>query len=252
MTAAENPPTAIEDADNSGGSLRNVAIAEIRRRITTGELPSEVSFSAATLCEELGLSRAPVREALIVLEQLGWITSQPRSGYLVAPMTLNELRDLFTLRSLLEPRAASLAARHIDDHPTEGRALSDFADQNDDPSTPEWLNRHYRFHRRIVVLGLNRELDRVLSETLLKLERYFTIDTVHRALAAEPLDHRPLSNAINRGDHMAAADAAALHVSQAQLLVTEAILSSDSMRSVPISRSSKAHTRRSNAKGGDR
>ncbi|MER6007845.1 GntR family transcriptional regulator [Nonomuraea angiospora] len=214
-----------------------MAITEIRRRITTGELPPEVSFSEATLCEELGMSRAPVREALIVLNQLGWVTSQPRSGYLVAPMTLNDLRDLYTMRSLLEPKAAAQAVRQIEELPDEAGSLSDFSANHDDPSDPEWLNRHYRFHRRIVVVGLNREMDRVLSEVLLKLERYFLIDAVQRALAEEPLAHHDLANAIVSGDHKAAADAAALHISQSRVLVTEAILSSDGIRSMPLSRS---------------
>jgi DNA-binding GntR family transcriptional regulator len=236
--------SAAGDARGTSGSLRNTAIAEIRRRITTGELPQGVTFSEATLCDELGLSRAPVREALIVLNQLGWVSSQPRSGYLVTPTTLNDLRDLFAVRSLLEPRAAALAARHIVDHPDDAKSLRDFSDHTDDPMDPVWLNSHYRFHRRIAVIGLNRELDRVLSEVLLKLERYFLIDAVRRALAAEWPDHRDLSGAILSGDHKAAAGAAALHVSQSQLLITEAILGSDSIRSTPLSTTNTAHTRR--------
>ena len=215
-------------------SLRQSGIAEIRRRIISGELPAGVNFSEAEISDALGISRAPVREALIVLAQLGWVTAQPRSGYLVAPMTLSDLRELYTLRTLLEPKAAALAAKNQARDGEQTAALAQFSEHGDDPSSDDWLDDHYRFHRRIAILGHNRELDRTLGEVHLKLERYFAIDSVNRALSEELIDHRPLADAILSADPRAASDAATAHIATAQLVVTEAILATDGILSMPL------------------
>lgn len=215
------------------GSLRKDVISEIRRRITTGELPADSTFSEGALCDELGFSRAPVREALIVLDQLGWVSAQPRSGYRVASMTLNHLRELFTIRLLLEPKASELAAKYVAGHPESAQAFEAFSD-HEDPADHEWRDDHYRYHRRIVIVGQNRELDRILGDVHLKLERYFALDAVRDALRFDPPDHRALTQAILSGDPRAASDAASLHITREQLVVTEAILSSDGITSTPL------------------
>lgn len=232
MAKSQNTPGASPDVQLV--TLRQSAMAEIRRRIASGEIPPGTSFSEATMSEDLGMSRAPVREALIVLNQLGWVTSQPRSGYLVAPMTLSDLRELFTLRALLEPKAAELAAKNQSRVPEQTLELSRFITDFDDPARPEWIDDHYRFHRRVAVLGHNRELDRVLSEVHLKLERYFSIEPVRQALQDEVLEHATITDAILRAAPKEAAAAAAAHVAAAQLVLTEAILSSDGILSMPL------------------
>ena len=67
------------------------------------------------IAERLGVSLAPVREALAVLEQEGQLTYQPRRGYFVTELDLDDLREIYDLRRLVEARAARGALPQLDD-----------------------------------------------------------------------------------------------------------------------------------------
>lgn len=62
------------------------------------------------LAARFGVSKTPVREALRLLVQDGWVTVLPRKGYVVRSLGLEDLRDVFQLRELLEPEFAGQAA----------------------------------------------------------------------------------------------------------------------------------------------
>lgn len=63
------------------------------------------------LAERYGVSKTPVREALRLLSQEGWIVTMPRKGYLVRPLRLHDIREVFELRLLIEPGLFVHAAR---------------------------------------------------------------------------------------------------------------------------------------------
>ncbi len=71
------------------------------------------------MAEQVGLSLAPVREALRVLEQEGQITYQARRGYFVTELRMADLREIYDLRWLLEQRAVRKALPHINDQELE-------------------------------------------------------------------------------------------------------------------------------------
>ncbi|MFC8826953.1 GntR family transcriptional regulator [Streptomyces sp. NPDC057137] len=225
-----------EELAEESGSLRGRTISEIRRRIISADLAQDRTFSEAALADELGVGRAPVREALIVLSHSGWVDTLPRSGYRVKAMTLNELRDLFAVRLALEPQAAAAAARRAP-HPEDAAAAllahCDLEEQGT-ASAQDLVTGHYRFHRRIALLTGNAEFDRALRDVLLRTERYHLLDTVVRAANDEPLPHRPLADAVITGDGAAAAEAMSRLITQDQRRTIDAIIDSDLIRSVTL------------------
>ncbi|HEY5222791.1 MAG TPA: GntR family transcriptional regulator [Microbacteriaceae bacterium] len=66
------------------------------------------------LANRYGVSKTPVREALRLLSQEGWIITMPRKGYLVRPLRLHDIREVFELRLLIEPGLFVHAARRGD------------------------------------------------------------------------------------------------------------------------------------------
>lgn len=94
----------------SQGTLTSRAYRELLRRILTLELAPGTNFSESEIAGELGLSKTPVREALVMLIIMRFVSVQRRSGYVVAPLTLREARDLFAVKMALEPEVAALAA----------------------------------------------------------------------------------------------------------------------------------------------
>jgi DNA-binding GntR family transcriptional regulator len=82
------------------------AVDALRARIVSGALRPAARVNQEDVATELGLSVAPVREALRVLEQEGQVTYLPRRGYFVTELRIADLEEIYGLRALLEARAA--------------------------------------------------------------------------------------------------------------------------------------------------
>lgn len=96
------------------GTAAQHALAELRRAIVARELRPGQRVGQEEIAERLGVSLAPVREALAALEQEGQLTYRPRRGYFVTELRLEDLREIYELRALLEDRAARRAAPLLD------------------------------------------------------------------------------------------------------------------------------------------
>ena len=79
----------------------------IRQRIRNGKLRSGDRISEASIAEECGISRAPVREALYQLETEGFLMSHPKRGKCVTLLTGDGIRHRYELCGLLEGAAAA-------------------------------------------------------------------------------------------------------------------------------------------------
>jgi DNA-binding GntR family transcriptional regulator len=91
------------------------AVEALRRLVVGGVLRPGARVNQEDVAAQLGLSVAPVREALRVLEQEGQLTYLPRRGYFVTELRLEDLREIYELRALLEGRAARRAAPLLDE-----------------------------------------------------------------------------------------------------------------------------------------
>jgi DNA-binding GntR family transcriptional regulator len=108
------PPTATPP-----GTAAQHALEELRRSIVAGDLRPGQRVGQEEIAERLGVSLAPVREALAALEQEGQLTYRPRRGYFVTELRLEDLREIYELRTLLEDRAARRAVPLLDEDALE-------------------------------------------------------------------------------------------------------------------------------------
>jgi len=104
-TKEESPAT-------SAPSLSASAYQDLLARLREGHLGTGERLVEADIATQLGVSRVPVRQALLQLVAEGYLVSTPR-GYRVPTLSPQDIEDVFELRLLLEPRAAALAARDI-------------------------------------------------------------------------------------------------------------------------------------------
>jgi DNA-binding GntR family transcriptional regulator len=102
------PPAAL-------GTAQQHAVEWLRRLIVGGELAPGARVNQEDLAARIGVSVAPVREALRVLEQEGQVTYLPRRGYFVTELRLADLTEIYALRALLEAQAARHALPRLDD-----------------------------------------------------------------------------------------------------------------------------------------
>lgn len=92
-------------------SLAGRVVEIVRGEITSGRLAPGTRVSAAMLAERIGVSRTPVREALLQLEQAGMVRIERNRGAVVLATTLDDLLEVFEVRLLVEPGLAARAAQ---------------------------------------------------------------------------------------------------------------------------------------------
>ena len=90
------------------------AVELIRAAILQGRLPPGHRLKEGELARELGISRTPIREALFVLQAEGLVVATPNRGATVRSYELDELRDMYDLRAVLEGHAARRAASRLE------------------------------------------------------------------------------------------------------------------------------------------
>ena len=91
-------------------SLTEQVYDALKREILTARLRPSQPLIENELAARFGVSKTPIREALRLLVQDGWIVVLPRKGYLVAPLSLEDVREVFALRLLLELQVTGEAA----------------------------------------------------------------------------------------------------------------------------------------------
>src|SRR5205085_9812922 len=87
----------------------------IEENIATGAFPPGMHLDETELAQKFGVSRTPLREALIQLSSMGIVALRPRRGAVVAEVTPQRLLEMFEVMAELEAMCARLAARRMSD-----------------------------------------------------------------------------------------------------------------------------------------
>lgn len=106
-------------------NLRNMVLHRVRSDIVAGHSAPGTMYSVPTLAEELGISTTPVREALLELSTSGLITPVRNRGFRVEATSIEELKNGFALRELLERYAMVRLAEKRLSNTDELRQLAD-------------------------------------------------------------------------------------------------------------------------------
>jgi DNA-binding GntR family transcriptional regulator len=154
-------PEAPADPAATGGSLVESAYQTMRRKILDNVWPPGHRALEQELAHELGMSRTPVREALIRLQKEGLVEVIPRHGMSVLPVSADDMRDIYEMLTALESTAAELAVRRT---PSEAQlkplldASSDMRAALKADDLDAWAAADERFHQHLVALSGNRLL----------------------------------------------------------------------------------------------
>jgi len=194
----------------SGHATANVksqterAVVSLREKILANELVPGSNHLESELAEMLGMSRTPVREALLVLEAQGLVEIRPRRGVRILPLSAQDMKEIYQILTELESLAAAeVAARGFsrDDLAGLEACLKRMEKALQLEDRADWAEADDLFHRQLVELAGNRRLIQIVQ---------MFWDQVHRArlltLHIRPAphgsnqDHRNLFEAILRGD----------------------------------------------------
>jgi DNA-binding GntR family transcriptional regulator len=195
------------------GSLRTRVLEEVKEQIISGELPAGARLHERHLSEQLGVSRVPLREAIMTLESQGLVEIRPRIGAFVKPLTRKYVEDLFMVRLRLEPLAASLAATNRSEAEL-AELESTFEEEQqaleaDDNKAGSLANAE--FHLVILRAGGNDLLYSIIAPLQSQTQRLFrrTIANMSQLMYH---DHADMLEAIRNHDADLAAGLALKHV----------------------------------------
>lgn len=209
----------LENTDLASRIADQVVMAIGDGRLRPGEKVGE-----ARLARELGTSRAPVREALRLLESQGLIVTHPRRGFFVHAYDANELDDIYDLRECLELHAASAAVARMTD--ADFDRLSAQVDLmkrlSHDGQLDEQVEQDYAFHRMLCVLGGNMRIVRTFDQIALQLRAGIVLlGRVYDDPRELALSHDPLIDALRARDAGQLREALREHLEDARIHVVQ-------------------------------
>jgi DNA-binding GntR family transcriptional regulator len=228
-TSVRRPGSRIRLDKGDGGPH---AYAELRRRIVSLDLQPGADIDEARLVRELGVSRTPVRAALVRLAGEGLVILLPNRGARVAAMDLPQLQEHLEAFELMQRAATRMAAvrRTTAEADTIERLAEAFETAADSADAERMIDANWRFHYAIALASHNRYIERMYTGQLtenLRIARlamayvcYGSKREYHSHLESILREHRGMVAAIRGGEADVADDLAASHANLARIRVT--------------------------------
>ena len=210
---------------------KSTAYKEVRKLLLGGEVQPGQRLSHRSLAKDLGLSRSPVREALLQLEAEGLIEHRPQSGVYLREVSPQELEELYDMREVIEPYAAERAARLASPAQLEqlGAVCNEFMVLAKQPGLSDWLesakNRRrlstldIDFHSTVLAAAHNRVARRFFENaqiiSLVVSWNHLKTDPAILAKRVAPTakQHREIYEAIKKRDPVKARRLMRSHIS---------------------------------------
>jgi DNA-binding GntR family transcriptional regulator len=188
-------------------TLRDEVVTRIRAAIVAGKLRPGQRLTEEDLARDLGVSRSPVREALVQLEQVGLVVNPAARGTFVRTFTAREIRELFSFRPAIETMAAELALTHLreDDLVRFEQILDRQGDAYQHGDIPTTVERDLEFHEAIVLAADHQLLLTIWSSLRDQLLMLFCIRerafwAPHAGAERMKASHMPLIEALRAHD----------------------------------------------------
>lgn len=188
----------------------DAAYRRIKGSIVDGTFPPGLQMLEPELALKLGMSRTPVHEALVRLQDEGYVEIVPRRGMRVSALSPRDIREITEVLACFEVEAAErAAARRV--APEELAALDGAIAAMDRALEAQdldrWNEADFRFHRLLIECSGNRHLIETAHRFLDKANRYRTLTTAHRLPPVySNVNHAAVVEAIRRGDPQSAAE----------------------------------------------
>ncbi|MGF6604331.1 DNA-binding GntR family transcriptional regulator [Paraburkholderia sp. GAS448] len=191
---------------NASASLRDQAYARLKQAITEADIyrsREEIRLDEKEMTEALGVSRTPVREAMTLLEQEGFLRTVPRRGIYIKRKTKREIVDMIYMWAALESVAARLATLRASDGDIAAlrRMFDDFRDTTPAEHIEEYSEANITFHQSIVELSQSQLILDTIKNLFVHMRaiRKMTIAQSDRA-SRSIVDHMRIIEALERRD----------------------------------------------------
>lgn len=186
-------------------TLAEIAVSQIRDAVISGVLRPGDKLVEGQLAEQMGTSRGPVREAIRLLEKEGLVSIEPHRGAFVTKLSVKKVREIYTLRAVLEGLAVRLALENKNYEPEDIvrlqaliNEMGDLAKGNDFIKIAQL---DMKFHEVLCSKADHELLLESLSNLRTQTLRLIILTEVLRSdLEDEARTHQPVLDALRSGD----------------------------------------------------
>ncbi|MCF4167360.1 GntR family transcriptional regulator [Zavarzinia compransoris] len=201
-------------------SAQQQAYRYIRDQIVGGAIPGGTKIVPSEIAEVLGISRMPVREALVQLDAEGLVTNRPNRGAIVTPLKPEDVEELFQMRAALEGLAARHAAvKCTEMHLHELEIMAGRMDRAADDAQL-WLRHHDEFHDYMCSIPGRARLLAEIRRIRASVHPYLLLyNRVYDRPEMEGAEHRALIDALRTKNGTLAERAVSHHIDTAAVSV---------------------------------
>ncbi len=203
--------------ENGSGLIRDGVYEKIRADILTCVLAPGSRVFENDLAQRYNVSKSPVRDALLRLQEQGLIDVLPRKGYLIRPISIGDAHDLYEMRLLLEK---SCIRRACDEASDEDLASLDKFRSVENGDLAHWVSYNRDFHCRIAELSGNARMAKMAQEVIDQFDRltFVGVSAAPSEAAAEKFvaEHCEIIDALQARDRSTVTSLINKHISKSQ------------------------------------
>jgi DNA-binding GntR family transcriptional regulator len=194
-------------------SLAELAHQAIRESILSGSIPMGERIVETRVAEQLGISRAPIREALRRLAEERLVVERPRRGTFVREITASDFIDIYNVRIAIETGAIRLAARRGASTESIEETIDEMAAAAASGNVQQVINLELRVHHQICEASGNEHLVALFNSVAGQIRLALALDdSGYEDLRDIVVEHLPLVEVLRSGDEDAAAAMVQQHI----------------------------------------
>ncbi|HEY0523189.1 MAG TPA: GntR family transcriptional regulator [Stellaceae bacterium] len=193
---------------DTGSSFRTLAYARLREAIAAADIygrPDEIRLDERQLAAALGVSRTPIREAMTLLEQEGFLRTLPRRGVFIVRKTKREIVEMIQVWAALESMAARLACAYAADAEIASlhTVMDEFAAEagSAQEHLDEYSDANIAFHQAILRMGGSALIEQMTENLFVHVRAIRRATIAQRDRASRSVeDHMDIIRALERRD----------------------------------------------------
>lgn len=192
-----------------------LVLEAVRDRILHGDYPEGTPLRQDAIAAELGVSRIPVREALRQLEAEGLVTFSPHVGAIVSSLSLDEIRELFELRAVIEADLLRRAFPHLTREEVDRaeEVLDQYEAALAEGDVRAWGTLNWRFHSTLYLPDRHPLSITIVQQLHNHSDRYqrMQLKLTHGETRANR-EHRAILSAVREGEQQHAISLLSAHI----------------------------------------
>jgi DNA-binding GntR family transcriptional regulator len=207
-------------------STADEVVALLRARIVSGELAPGTQLREVHLAREVGISRPTLREALQGLRQEGLVRHEPHRGMFVATLGAPEIRDIYSVRRVIEGPAARAAHRASAEALAAVEAAFERLAELEGGDDGRIIEVDLQFHQSIVALLDSPRLTSFYDSVIAALRPCLTLLTIERPSVVHPesvAQHREIADAVAARQGRAAERLVTAHIDANEAMLLEIV-----------------------------